>query len=62
MGLPRPSRLEAVDRHIQVEVAGITLADTRRAYRVLETSHPPVYYIPPDDIRMDVLQPVAGKT
>jgi uncharacterized protein (DUF427 family) len=36
---------------------GETIAETRRAWRVLETSHPPVYYIPPDDIRMHYLQP-----
>jgi uncharacterized protein (DUF427 family) len=29
---------------------GVVIADTRRAKRVLETSHPPVYYIPPEDI------------
>ncbi|MCC2112757.1 MAG: DUF427 domain-containing protein, partial [Hyphomicrobiales bacterium] len=27
---------------------------------VLETSHPPVYYIPPEDVAMDYLQPAAG--
>jgi len=32
---------------------GTVIADTRRALRVLETSHPPNYYIPPDDILMD---------
>jgi uncharacterized protein (DUF427 family) len=34
---------------------GVTIADTQRAKRVLETSHPPVYYIPPDDIQQDYL-------
>jgi uncharacterized protein (DUF427 family) len=33
------------------------VADTRRAFRVLETSHPPTYYIPPEDVRMDLLVP-----
>jgi uncharacterized protein (DUF427 family) len=37
---------------------GVTIADTRRAKRVLETSHPPVYYIPLADIRQDCLIPV----
>ncbi len=29
---------------------GITLADTRQAWRTLETSHPPTYYLPPDSV------------
>lgn len=35
--------------------AGRTIADTTAAYRVLETSHPPVYYLPPEDIDTSVL-------
>lgn len=52
---PRPPRIEATDRHIQVIVNGVVIADTRRAVRVLETSHPPVYYIPPEDVQMQYL-------
>jgi uncharacterized protein (DUF427 family) len=37
-------------------------ADTQRAQRVLETSHPPVYYIPSDDIRMEYLTQTARTT
>lgn len=48
---PRPPRLEDSPKHVQVVFNGVTIADTRRAKRVLETSHPPVYYIPPDDIQ-----------
>ena len=33
-----------------VVLGGVTIADTTRAYRVLETSHPPNYYFPPDDV------------
>jgi uncharacterized protein (DUF427 family) len=43
---PRPPRVESSDRHIRVELGGETIVDTRRAQRVLETSHPPVYYVP----------------
>ncbi len=32
--------------------AGVTIAETERALRILETSHPPVYYIPPQDVAM----------
>ncbi|UCF74579.1 MAG: DUF427 domain-containing protein [Betaproteobacteria bacterium] len=46
---PRPRRLERFSGHIQIMLSGVTIADTRGAYRVLETSHPPVYY-PPRDI------------
>jgi uncharacterized protein (DUF427 family) len=47
---PRPPRLEKVPQRIQVVLGGKTIADTRSAYRVLETSHPPNYYLPPTDI------------
>ena len=59
---PRPPRLEVTSRHIQVIFNGITIADTRRAFRVLETSHPPVYYIPPDDIQTHYLHPSANSS
>jgi len=52
---PRPPRLEDSTKHIQVIFNGVVIADTVGARRVLETSHPPVYYIPPTDIRMEYL-------
>ena len=58
---PRPPRLEAVDRKVKVVFGGVTLAYTTRAKRVLETSHPPVYYIPRQDIQMEFLRG-AGHT
>ena len=59
---PRPPRLEAATKPIRVVVGGVTLADTDRALRVLETSHPPTYYVPPDDVRTDLLQPGNGRS
>jgi uncharacterized protein (DUF427 family) len=59
---PRPPRLEPTSRRIRVLFAGITLVDSRRAIRVLETSHPPVYYIPADDIRMEFLRPNLARS
>jgi uncharacterized protein (DUF427 family) len=56
---PRPPRLEDSPKHIQIIFNGIMIADTRRAKRVLETSHPPVYYIPPEDIKMEYLTSTA---
>ncbi len=46
----RPPRLERFGGHIQIMLGGGMIADTRGAYRVPETSHPPVYYLPPRDI------------
>jgi uncharacterized protein (DUF427 family) len=46
-----------VPERIRVLVDGTTLADTTRAYRVLETAGAPVYYVPPADVRSDLLAP-----
>ncbi len=54
---PRPPRLEETNKHIQVIFNGVAIADTTAAKRVLETSHPPSYYIPPEDIQMEYLIP-----
>jgi uncharacterized protein (DUF427 family) len=54
---PRPPRCELITKPIQVVFAGQVIADTRRAYRVLETSHPPVFYIPPGDVKREYLVP-----
>jgi uncharacterized protein (DUF427 family) len=59
---PRPPRVERTDRHLRVVFNGVTIAETRRAVRVLETSHPPVYYIPPEDIRLDHMVAVSGSS
>ena len=53
---PRPPRLEATDSVIRVVHRGVLVAETRRALRVLETSHPPVFYLPPEDVRLDLLR------
>ena len=47
---PRPPRLEPCPKLIRVEFGGKIVAESRRSIRVLETSHPPVYYIPPEDV------------
>jgi uncharacterized protein (DUF427 family) len=52
---PRPPRVERSPKRVEVAFGGIVLADTTAAWRVLETSHPPIYYIPPGDIRMERL-------
>jgi uncharacterized protein (DUF427 family) len=59
---PRPPRIEDSQKHIQVIFNGVMIAETRRAIRVLETSHPPVYYIPPEDVRMDYFSTTPRST
>lgn len=54
---PRPPRLEACVPRLRVEFNGETVADTVRGYRLLETSHPPVYYIPRDNVKTEFLRP-----
>lgn len=43
---PRPPRVETTDEHVVIQLGGRVIADTREAVRVLETSHPPTYYLP----------------
>ena len=59
---PRPPRAEQTSKRVQVVFNGVTIADTTRAWRVLETSHPPVYYIPPEDVRAEYLEQTARST
>ena len=54
---PRPPRLEPSDKTIEIVFDGQTLAKTTRAWRVLETSHPPVYYLPLEDVNREMLRP-----
>lgn len=58
---PRPPRLEYARQSLRVLFAGETVASTSRGYRVLETSHPPVYYFPPEDVRQEWLREVPAK-
>jgi uncharacterized protein (DUF427 family) len=59
---PRPPRLEKVAERLRVIFNGQAIADTTSGYRVLETSHPPVYYIPPDDIAQSYLKNAPGSS
>jgi len=54
---PRPPALEPCARRVRVLAGGEVVADSVRALRVLETSHPPTIYLPPEDVRMDLLAP-----
>ena len=47
---PRPAVAAANSAHLAIRHRGVVVADSRRAIRTLETSHPPSYYFPRDDI------------
>ena len=57
---PRPPKLEWTTVSLRVVAMGATIAQTRRGCRVLETSHPPVYYFPPEDVSSRLLIPAPG--
>ena len=59
---PRPPRLEACAEPIRIVVDDVVIAESDQTKRVLETSHPSVYYIPPTDIRMDLLESTDGQS
>ncbi|WP_203582121.1 DUF427 domain-containing protein [Microbacterium hibisci] len=57
---PRPPRIERVARRAQIELGGEIIVDTGDVVRVLETSHPPVYYLPIADFAPGALTPGEG--
>jgi uncharacterized protein (DUF427 family) len=59
---PRPAVAEPSARHIRIVHRGVVIAETRRAIRTLETSHPPSYYIPPADVAMDLLRKSTNRS
>lgn len=59
---PRPPRLEPVAERLVVQLGSAVIADTTSGYRVLETSHPPGYYLPPEDCDVALLVKAAGSS
>ena len=59
---PRPPALVTSTEHVRVEALGQLLADSHRSLRVLETFHPPTYYLPPEALRLELLQPAPGRS
>ncbi|KAL3697745.1 hypothetical protein R1sor_011821 [Riccia sorocarpa] len=59
---PRPPRMEPVKERIKIIFNDEVVADSTNAYRVLETSHPPVYYIPSADVKMEHLAKAPGSS
>ncbi|NQX11704.1 DUF427 domain-containing protein [Microbacteriaceae bacterium VKM Ac-2855] len=59
---PRPPRVEASDERIRIRLGGVVIADSTASFRVLETSHPPVYYLPREAFAADALEPAPGRS
>jgi len=59
---PRPPSFDRVDRHVVVRLGDTVIAESRSPVRVLETAHPPTYYLPRSDVRVEHLLSVPGST
>jgi uncharacterized protein (DUF427 family) len=59
---PRPPRAERITRRAVVAHHGTVVVDTDDLVRVLETSHPPTYYLPRTAFTDGVLRPVERET
>jgi uncharacterized protein (DUF427 family) len=59
---PRPPRLEPVSERVEVVLGGVVVASTTAAWRVLETSHPPNYYLPPGSFVPGSVVPAPGSS
>ncbi|MEM8902420.1 MAG: DUF427 domain-containing protein [Actinomycetota bacterium] len=59
---PRPPALEPSAEHVVIRFGDAVIADTTGSYRVLETSHPPTYYLPPGDVDERFLRPAPGSS
>ena len=59
---PRPPAIDPVDDHVRIIHGGEVLCESTNTIRILETSHPPTYYIPRADFTAGTLEPVAGQT
>ncbi len=57
---PRPPALRATDEVVEVHLGGQLIARTTAPVHVLETSHPPTYYLPVDAFVDGVLRPTGG--
>jgi uncharacterized protein (DUF427 family) len=58
---PRPPRIEPSNKVVRVVLGGGVIAESIRSHRVLETSHPPVYYVPCEDISDGAVAPSDGR-
>ena len=59
---PRPAIAEPTARRLRIVHRGVTVAETVNGVRTLETSHPPTYYFPRQDVNPAVLRPVDHRS
>lgn len=59
---PRPPKLSPDQRLVEAFVGTEILARSTRTYRVLETASPPTFYIPPADVRRELLRLAPGRS
>jgi len=59
---PRPPRVEPSDERVEVWLGEVRIAASTRSLRVLETSHPPTYYLPVDDFEPGALLATGGSS
>jgi uncharacterized protein (DUF427 family) len=59
---PRPPRLEEFRGSLRIDLGGVRVADSTRGWRVLETSHPPTYYLPFEAFVDGALRPTSGSS
>ena len=59
---PRPPALAADGRRVEVYSSGKLIASSSRTYRVLETAHPPSFYIPPAVVKWAMLAAAPGSS
>lgn len=59
---PRPPCVESDAREVVVKWREATIAETARSVRVLETASPPTFYLPPEDVRVGLLQKALGRS
>lgn len=59
---PRPPTIDPFSGHLRIVLNGVVIANTNRSYRVLETSHPPTYYIPLAEFKEGVVIKTSGSS
>jgi uncharacterized protein (DUF427 family) len=59
---PRPPAILADSREVVIRWGAREIARTRRAVRVLETAHPPCFYLPWEDTARELLHPAPGSS
>lgn len=59
---PRPPKVEPFSSHIRISHQSQTLIDTNRSFKLMETSHPPTYYLPISDFKQGVLRENEHRT